>query len=118
MASTATTVAIFIPVMFLDDVEGQLFADLALTIAIAVMVSFLVAVSILPVAAKKWLLAPANINEKANSANQQKVQGDRLQPLWNKMAGSIMALTSSTKRQIMMAVALMGIPLLATFVLI
>jgi len=118
MASTATTVAIFIPVMFLDDVEGQLFADLALTIAIAVMVSFLVAVSILPVAAKKWLLSPANINEKANSANQQKVQGDRLQPLWNKMAGSIMALTSSTKRQIMMAVALMGIPLLATFVLI
>ena len=31
MASTATTVAIFIPVMFLEDVEGQLFADLALT---------------------------------------------------------------------------------------
>jgi multidrug efflux pump subunit AcrB len=33
MASTATTVAIFIPIMFLEDVEGQLFADLALTIA-------------------------------------------------------------------------------------
>ena len=33
MASTVTTVAIFIPVMFLNDVEGQLFSDLALTIA-------------------------------------------------------------------------------------
>ncbi len=36
LASTATTVAIFLPVLFLQDVEGQLFADLALTIAIAV----------------------------------------------------------------------------------
>ena len=30
-ASTVTTVAIFIPIMFFEDVEGQLFADLALT---------------------------------------------------------------------------------------
>ncbi|MBT8098173.1 MAG: efflux RND transporter permease subunit, partial [Gammaproteobacteria bacterium] len=29
LASTATTVAIFIPIMFLTDVEGQMFADLA-----------------------------------------------------------------------------------------
>lgn len=43
LASTATTVAIFIPVIFLRDVEGQLFADLALTIAIAVLISFVVA---------------------------------------------------------------------------
>ena len=35
-ASTVTTIAVFVPVLFLDDVEGQLFADLALTIAIAV----------------------------------------------------------------------------------
>ena len=33
LASTATTVAIFIPIMFLEDAEGQMFADLALTIA-------------------------------------------------------------------------------------
>ena len=39
LASTATTVAIFLPVIFLKDVEGQLFADLALTIAIAVTIS-------------------------------------------------------------------------------
>jgi multidrug efflux pump subunit AcrB len=48
LASTATTVAIFLPVLFLQDVEGQLFADLALTIAIAVCASLLVALTILP----------------------------------------------------------------------
>ena len=52
LASTATTVAIFLPVFFLKDIEGQLFGDLALTIAIAVSVSLIVAVVLLPVAGK------------------------------------------------------------------
>lgn len=55
VASTATTVAIFAPIIFLRDVEGQLFADLALTIAIAVTVSLLVAVTILPTAARQYI---------------------------------------------------------------
>ena len=55
LASTATTVAIFVPILFLKDVEGQLFADLALTIAIGVAFSLLVAVTVLPVAASYWL---------------------------------------------------------------
>lgn len=55
VASTATTVAIFVPILFLKDVEGQLFADLALTIAIGVAISLMVAITILPVAAQHWL---------------------------------------------------------------
>jgi len=55
IASTATTVAIFVPILFLKDVEGQLFADLALTIAIGVAISLVVAITILPVAAQHWL---------------------------------------------------------------
>ena len=39
LASTATTVAIFLPVVFLEDEAGQLFADLAMTIAAAVIAS-------------------------------------------------------------------------------
>ncbi|UAA40287.1 efflux RND transporter permease subunit [Paraneptunicella aestuarii] len=104
LASTATTVAIFIPVMFLDDVEGQLFADLALTIAIAVIISFVVAVTILPVAANRWL----------RSADQE----DRLLPLWNRMAKGIMRLTATTKRRMVMITLLMGLPILATVMLI
>ena len=59
LASTATTVAIFLPVVFMREVEGQLFSDLAVTIAIAVIVSMLVAITILPLAAKLWLPAEA-----------------------------------------------------------
>ncbi len=48
IASTATTVAVFVPVLFLKDVEGQLFGDLALTISIAVAVSIVTALTLLP----------------------------------------------------------------------
>ncbi|KAA9129581.1 efflux RND transporter permease subunit [Marinihelvus fidelis] len=55
LASTATTVAIFMPVAFLDDEAGQLFADLAITISAAVTVSLVVAVTVLPSAAANWV---------------------------------------------------------------
>ncbi|MBI1391904.1 MAG: MMPL family transporter [Alphaproteobacteria bacterium] len=58
-ASTVTTVAVFLPVIFFEDVEGQLFADLALTIAIAVCFSLLAAMTALPVGAANFLrIAP------------------------------------------------------------
>ena len=55
LASTATTVAIFLPIVFLADEAGQLFADLALTIAMAVVASMLVALTVIPAASSKWL---------------------------------------------------------------
>ncbi len=55
LASTATTVVIFLPIMFLKDVSGQLFADLALVISVAVIASLTIALSVIPTAAAKWL---------------------------------------------------------------
>ena len=103
LASTATTVAIFIPVIFLRDVEGQLFADLALTIAIAVMISFIVAVSILPVAASRWL--------------QKDLPADRLEGLWKRMSGGIMRLTGTTRKRVAIVALLMTVPVATTYVL-
>ena len=55
LASTATTVAIFLPIIFQKDVSGQLFADLAIAITIAIITSLFVAVSVIPTAAAHWL---------------------------------------------------------------
>ncbi len=59
LASTATTVAIFMPVVFLQDEAGQLFADLAITISAAVTASLIVAVTVLPSAASNWVKGSA-----------------------------------------------------------
>ncbi len=55
LASTATTVAIFVPVIFLQDEAGQLFADLAVVISAAIVCSLLVATMVLPAASYRLL---------------------------------------------------------------
>ena len=59
LASTATTIAIFLPVIFLENEAGQLFSDLAVTISAAVVASLLVAVTVLPTAAANWVKGEA-----------------------------------------------------------
>jgi len=86
LASTATTVAIFIPIMFLEDAEGQMFADLALTIAIGVSVSLVVAITILPTAARFWLRQlPAPVADHSN---------------WDKLADRLMAMTNNQNKRL------------------
>ncbi len=55
VASTATTVAIFVPILFLRDFSAQLFADLAFAISVAVVVSLFIAIGVVPAAAHSWL---------------------------------------------------------------
>jgi len=47
-ASTATTVAVFLPVIFMQEEAGQLFRDIAIAIAFSIMISFLVSISVIP----------------------------------------------------------------------
>ncbi|MGD9076639.1 MAG: efflux RND transporter permease subunit [Desulfobacteraceae bacterium] len=77
LASTLTTVAVFLPVVFIKDEAGQLFRDIAIAVACAVILSLLVSVTVIPmfsrllfrlsrrkvksgkglIAALKWLIA-------------------------------------------------------------
>ena len=48
VASTLTTIAVFLPLVFVDGIAGQLFRDQALTVAIAIAMSLLVAMTLIP----------------------------------------------------------------------
>jgi multidrug efflux pump subunit AcrB len=48
IASSITTVAVFLPIVFIKDVSAQLFADLAIALSCAVVVSVLVAFFVVP----------------------------------------------------------------------
>ncbi len=47
-ASTATTVAVFLPVIFMQEEAGQLFRDIAIAITFSIMISLLVSVTVIP----------------------------------------------------------------------
>ncbi|MEX2213182.1 MAG: efflux RND transporter permease subunit [Phycisphaeraceae bacterium] len=51
LASSLTTVAVFGPVLFIEEEAGQLFRDLALAICAAVLLSMLVSITVIPSAA-------------------------------------------------------------------
>lgn len=55
LASTLTTLAVFVPVLFSDEEAGQLFRDIALAISAAVGLSLIVAVTLIPMASARLL---------------------------------------------------------------
>ena len=64
-ASTLTTIAVFVPVIFLSGLIGQLFTEFALTISFSLFASLVVALTIIPMAASLLLKKPkGNIEAK------------------------------------------------------
>ena len=55
IASTLTTVAVFLPMIFVEGMAGLIFDDLALTISFALIVSLAVALSLIPLLCAKLL---------------------------------------------------------------
>jgi multidrug efflux pump subunit AcrB len=103
IASTSTTVAIFLPVVFLPDEAGQLFADLALTIAFAVVASMLFALLVLPTLSRHWLHRVSS--EDPHTA------------WWNGITARIMSLTGSRGRRLPLIALLLIVPLLLSVML-
>ncbi len=55
VASTLTTVVVFLPIVFIEGMTRQLFVDLALTIGFSLFASLIVALTLVPVMASKVL---------------------------------------------------------------
>ena len=56
-ASTLTTVAVFLPLAFVEGIAGQLFGDLALTVTFSLLASLLVALYLIPMVASRPALS-------------------------------------------------------------
>ncbi|MBW2643243.1 MAG: efflux RND transporter permease subunit [Deltaproteobacteria bacterium] len=55
LASTLTTVAVFLPIVFVQEEAGQLFRDIAIAISSAVALSLLVSITVIPTLSAKIL---------------------------------------------------------------
>jgi len=53
VASTMTTIAVFLPIIFMEEEAGQLFRDIAIAVTAAVMLSLFVSVSVIPMFSKQ-----------------------------------------------------------------
>jgi HAE1 family hydrophobic/amphiphilic exporter-1 len=71
LASTLTTLFVFLPVVFLEGEVGQLFADIALAISAAVGFSLLVSVIVIPTAAAR-ILNDSSLGTSSEAAQQSR----------------------------------------------
>ncbi|HLU62573.1 MAG TPA: efflux RND transporter permease subunit [Gammaproteobacteria bacterium] len=75
MASTLTTVAVFFPLVFVEGIGGQLFADQAWTITVALLFSLLLALSLVPMLASLAARAPLAANYAYEEEEDPRPQG-------------------------------------------
>ncbi len=68
IASTMTTVLVFIPIVFIQEEAGQLYSDIAIAIAASVLASMLVAITVIPTACARVDIA--NPASKARGTHQ------------------------------------------------
>jgi multidrug efflux pump subunit AcrB len=102
-ASTITSIAIFLPILFMQGLEGQLFADLALTISVAVTMSLIAAITILPVV--------------SNLFCGNELTRDRFGAFWDRLTDKIVSLTSSPLLRTKWIVSLLVAPVLVIWLL-
>jgi len=102
-ASTITSIAIFLPILFMEGLEGQLFADHALTLSVAVATSFVAAITVLPVA--------------SNIFHGDELDVDRLGELWDRITNRIVSLTRTPQLRATWIVSLLLAPVLLTWLL-
>ncbi len=68
VASTLTTIAVFLPLVFVQGIAGQLFKDQALTVAIAIAISLVVSMTLIPMLSAFKAKAPMAFPEETAHA--------------------------------------------------
>jgi len=67
LASSLTTVAVFLPVVFIEEEAGQLFRDIAIAVTCAVILSLFVSISVIPMFSNKLFGLRKNQNPSKRS---------------------------------------------------
>jgi multidrug efflux pump subunit AcrB len=76
LASTLTTVLVFIPVVFIQEEAGQLYSDIAIAVSASILASMIVAITVVPTAAAHFDLTPQD-NAAVDAADGAIVRGVR-----------------------------------------
>ena len=74
IASTLTTISVFVPIIFVEGITRQLFVDMGLTIAFSLLASLLVALTVVPALSSK-MLTTIKKDKKENSFAKRLLSG-------------------------------------------
>jgi HAE1 family hydrophobic/amphiphilic exporter-1 len=92
VASTLTNIAVFLPLVFVEGIAGELFRDQALTVATAIAISLFVSMTLIPML--------SGLRDRAPMAFPEEPQYPRWQPekRWQKPIAAVLRLLAATVR--------------------
>jgi len=97
IASTLTTVAVFLPIVFVEGIAGQLFRDQALTVTFSLLASLVVAVTVIPMlAALGAQITRGTVAPPSGMANRQAPDNAATDPAVADLAVADLAATDPT----------------------
>jgi len=83
IASTLTTVGVFLPIMFVEGMAAEIFKELALTVTFSLLASLVVALTLIPMFSSKFLKMP-----KPNEASRFKTV-NKVFNSWDRAFGAV-----------------------------
>lgn len=101
-ASTLTTVCVFIPIIFVKGVAGQLFADQALTVTFSLLASWVVAITLIP------MLYSISVSKEDENNNELDSGTDRNKPQHGKIGLFVLLAITPLLRSIRATFQLFG----------
>jgi HAE1 family hydrophobic/amphiphilic exporter-1 len=114
LASTLTTVAVFLPVVFVQEEAGQLFRDIAIAVSCAVTLSLFVSVSVIPMLSEK-LFSTIGRKKKVNKTTALTSVGNGLISIIMKLVNLAI---SSTMTRLVTIFLLTALSILSAWMLI
>lgn len=109
LASTVTTVAVFLPVVFIQERAGQLFRDIAIAISSAIVISLFVSMTVIPAASARILKTSTKLT------NGKKTRLDRFA---ERIAHLVDYVNAGWQRRLATIVGMIGVCMGLTFVML
>ena len=100
LASTVTTVAVFLPIMFVVERAGQLFKDIAIAICSAIVISLIVSITVIPSLSARVLSV---------SGRKEDSESGLLPRIAAKIAAIVDYVNASTRRRLVTIVSVVAV---------
>jgi HAE1 family hydrophobic/amphiphilic exporter-1 len=110
LASTITTVAVFLPVVFIEERAGQLFRDIAIAISSAIVVSLIVSLTVIPSASSRIL--------KATSFGSRSGGKTRLERFSSRVSHMVAYVNTNWRRRLTTVLGMISVCIGLTFLLL
>lgn len=115
IASTITTVCVFVPIVFVEGVAGQMFGDQALTVTFSLLVSLGVALTVIPMLASRRFFAAGAEVESVKHVGRSNPVTRALSAFFSAIGVGIALAVKQVVRAVATVMSLLLRPVLAAF---